>query len=268
MAVFIPDELRGRAAADYFEEVYQYYRGQLKEHEALLREISQPSKLGDEIGSSKFTAMLTIEGGAVLAGDPAAVEVLAAKGVRMMTLTWNGANELCGGFASGGGFTAVGREAVRRMEACGMAVDVSHLSDEGFFELCGFAEKPFVASHSNARAICSHPRNLTDDMFREIVMRKGLVGLNYYDTFILDGGGSVRVEELLRHIHRFLELGGEDIIAIGSDFDGAALPEYIRGNHKLGCLIDGLERSGVPEEVAEKILWKNAARFFVGNSIC
>jgi membrane dipeptidase len=162
---------------------------------------------------------------------------------------------------SGGGFTDVGREAVRRMEACGMVVDVSHISDEGFFELCKFSQKPFVASHSNARKICGHPRNLTDDMFTEIAGRGGLVGINYYGKFVRDGG-SGSVDDILRHIHHFLELGGEDVLALGSDFDGADMPDYLSGADKIHVLIDALRRSGIPETVVAKILSQNAIRFF------
>jgi membrane dipeptidase len=244
MAVFINDKLRGRAAREYFDRVYEFY---------------QKSCMGGDWPSALKT-VLTVEGGAVLEGDPANVENLCAAGVRMLTLTWNGANELCGGVLSGGGFTDMGREAVRRMETCGMTADVSHISDEGFFELCDFAEKPFVASHSNARKICAHPRNLTDDMFREIIARGGLVGLNYYDKFIIDGGGSTKIDDLLRHVHHFLELGGEDIIALGSDFDGADMPEYLSGADKIETLIGALRCSGISEAVVNKILSRNVIR--------
>jgi membrane dipeptidase len=247
MAIFIPDNLRGSAAREYFERVYAFYKTQTAEHRR-----------------HNLTTVLTVEGGAVLEGDPANVDALYAAGVRMLTLTWNAANELCGGVKSGGGFTGMGREAVRRMEACGMVADVSHISDEGFFELCGFAQEPFVASHSNARKICPHPRNLTDDMFREIVARKGLVGLNYCDDFILDGGGSVEAEDFIRHVHHFLALGGEDTLALGSDFDGADVPEYISDMAKTGFIIEEMRRSGIPEAVIEKICSQNAVRFFAG----
>ena len=163
---------------------------------------------------------------------------------------------------SGGGFTPAGREAVRRMEALGMIVDVSHISDEGFYELCDFAEKPCIASHSNSRKICSHPRNLTDKMFREIARRRGLVGLNYYDKFIIDGGGSTSIDDLLRHVYHFLELGGEDVLALGSDFDGADVPDYLSGAEKVLDLVWALYRSDIPNYIVTKIISQNAMRFF------
>ena len=262
MAVFIPDELRGQAATDYFSAVHDFYRTQLNENKGIFREIKGFFDIAAQMEKSDITAILTVEGGAVLAGDPANVEWLYGKGVRMMTLTWNAENELCGGVLSGGGFTKIGREAVRRMESSGMIVDVSHLSDKGFLQLCDFAEKPFVASHSNARSICPHPRNLTDEMLREIIQCGGLVGLNYYDLFIRDGGGSADIEDLLRHVHHILDLGGEDYLALGSDYDGADLPPYICGMQYIGDFAEALECSGVSPAVVQKLLYKNAAEFF------
>ncbi|MCL2068449.1 MAG: dipeptidase [Oscillospiraceae bacterium] len=262
MAVFIPDELRGTDAREYFDRVNEFYNEYISEEQRIPVNTDSIWHIENAVSVNPFTAVLSVEGGAVLEGDPANVESLYAAGVRMLTLTWNGANELCGGWKSGGGFTAAGRETVHRMEAAGMAVDVSHISDEGFFELCGFARKPFVASHSNARKICGHPRNLTDDMFREIVRRGGLVGINYYDHFIREGGGSSDAGDLLRHIHHFLELGGEDVLALGSDFDGADTPPYISGADKIGSLIDAMGRSGISKAVISKILSHNAVRFF------
>ena len=262
MAIFIPDELRGQVAADYFDAVHNFYREQLAEYSALIREIGVLSSVSEELPASLFTSILTVEGGAVLAGDPANVERLYNMGVRMLTLTWNDTNELCGGVLSGGGFTQVGRDTVKRMEKTGVIVDVSHISDKGFAELCNFAQKPFIASHSNARSICSHPRNLTDSMFCEIIDRRGIVGLNYYDNFIVDGGGSTDIADLIRHVHHFLELGGENVIALGSDYDGADMPPYICGIEHTQHLIDSLERSGIPKETVQKLLYKNAANFF------
>jgi membrane dipeptidase len=179
----------------------------------------------------------------------------------MMTLTWNDANEICGGCGVGGKFTPFGKQVDARMEALNMSVDVSHIADESFWELCEFAEKPFCASHSNARGICDHRRNLTDGMFREIARRGGVVGLNYYTHFIKDGGETESIEDLLRHLYRFLELGGEDNVALGSDFDGADLPPYLCGIEKLGGLKEEIIRFGISEGVADKVLYGNAYRY-------
>lgn len=265
MAVFIPDTLRGAEAESYFNCVYGYFLSQMKKYEAETSWITDISEIGkgfpDKAGK-RFAAVLTVEGGAVLSGKLQNIKRLYDLGVRMMTLTWNAENEICGGVDTALGFTDFGRKTVKEMERLGMAVDVSHLSDKGFYELCGFASKPFVASHSNSRKICNHRRNLTDEMFAEIVKRGGLVGLNYYENFIKEDGESISVDDLLRHVHHFLELGGEDTLALGSDFDGADIPEYINGVNKLDFLINSIKRSGIPEAVTEKIIYKNAAKYF------
>ena len=270
MAIFVPDHLRGPAAREYFESVYRFYLEHIRTHPGQITPIDNlcKTKISMREQGRFFNSILSVEGGSVLEGNPANVNALYEKGVRLLTLTWNGANELCGGVMSGGGFTAAGREVVRRMEAFGMIVDVSHISDEGFYELCGFAEKPFIASHSNARDICPHPRNITNQMFREIVRRRGLVGLNYYDRFILDGGGSAAIDDLLRHVYHFLELGGEDVLALGSDFDGADVPDYLSGADKIPDFISALYRSGIPGDTITKILSQNVMRFFAENGGC
>lgn len=261
-AVFIPDELRGVEAERYFDRVYEYFLSQKQKF--CFESITTPdiSTIKEALSREHFAAILTVEGGAVLNGKLQNIKRIYDMGVRMMTLTWNAENEICGGVATGLGFTDFGRKAVAEMERLGMSVDVSHLSDKGFFELCEFAEKPFAASHSNSRKICNHRRNLTDEMFIEIAKRDGVVGLNYYTAFIREDEKNGTVDDLLRHAHHFLELGGEDALALGSDFDGADVPDYISGVHRLEFLFDGFERSGISKAVTEKIFFSNAARFF------
>ncbi|MDR2909599.1 MAG: membrane dipeptidase [Oscillospiraceae bacterium] len=260
-AIFIKDELRGKAAQDYFFKAYGVYKRELSANGPQACGLCDLRFIAKRLEEKPMVFFLTVEGGAVLGGDIAFLDTLRECGVRMMTLTWNGANELCGGIVSGGGFTPFGRAAVARMEELGMAVDVSHLSDEGFWELCEFAVQPFLASHSNSRSVCGHRRNLTDDMFREIVRRGGVVGLNYSVHFIVDGGATADFNDLARHIHHFLELGGENSIALGSDFDGTDLPPYLSGLEKLDTLKNNLLRNGIGEAIAEKILFGNANRF-------
>lgn len=262
MAVFMPDGYRGQEAEDYFNNVYAVYRRQMDEHQGRITPVEDTARIEEALRNNTLAAVLTVEGGSALAGKLDNVRRLWDLGVRMMTLTWNAANEIAGGAATDQGFTSFGRQAVGEMERLGMVVDVSHLSDKGFWELCGFAQRPFVASHSNARAVCGHRRNLTDDMFKEMVDRKGLVGLNYYKSFIRDDGEDGDIGDLMRHVHHFLELGGQDVLALGSDFDGADMPPYLDGLDKIENLVAALERSGLAPDVVEKILFGNASRFF------
>lgn len=263
MAVFMPDEYRGVDAEQYFDSVAAVLARELQKHGDEVCLVGNTAHIGHELDCRRFALMLTVEGGSALAGKLESLYKLHKLGVKMITLTWNAANEICGGAATDLGFTNFGRQVVAEMERLGIAVDVSHLSDRGFWELCDLTAKPFLASHSNARAICPHRRNLTDDMFRIIVKRGGVVGLNYYKAFIIDGGNTTSVEDLLRHLHHFLALGGEDIVALGSDFDGADLPDYINGLDKIGFLCEAMEKSGIPAKVVDKILFENAQRYFV-----
>lgn len=262
MAVFIPDEFRGRDAEEYFGAVLQHYNRQVRINKQKAVFVQDLEEIDDLLERYPLACILTVEGGAALAGKLENIKKLYGFGVRMMGLTWNGENELAGGCATDKGFSAFGRQAVREMETLGMVVDVSHLSDRGFEELRGFATRPFIASHSNARAVCNHRRNLTDAMFREIAKRGGIVGLNYYHSFIVEEGESATVDDLLRHVHHFLELGGEDVIALGSDYDGAYIPDYLNSVEKVEFLLEALEKSGISVETVDKIAYENAKRFF------
>ena len=261
MAVFMPDTYRGQAAEDYFEQIYSVFRQQMKLHAHRIVQLKNTANIDEALENNAFAAILAVEGGSVLAGKLERLELLARYGVRLITLTWNAENEICGGSATQKGFTAFGRQVVRRMEELGIAVDVSHLSDRGFWELCEMADKPFLATHSNSRAVCNHPRNLTDDMFSEIMRRGGIVGLNYYDNFIREGGGSQSVQDILRHVHHFLELGGENTLALGSDFDGADLPPYLDRLEKQLAFFEALRSSGIPDATVRKIVYENARRY-------
>lgn len=262
LAIFMPDEYRGEDAQRYFDAVYAVYQQQMAVWQERITPVTDLSTISGALDATQFAALLTVEGGSALAGQLDNVDRLYDLGVRMMTLTWNAANEICGGVATDQGFTPWGKQVIGRMEERGMVVDVSHLSDTGFWELCDFATRPFAASHSNARAVCGHRRNLTDDMFREMVRQGGIVGLNYYETFITDDLAHQSMDDLLRHVHHFLALGGENTLALGSDFDGADLPPYLDGLDKIEYLIDALERSGIPTDVVDRILFHNANHFF------
>lgn len=262
MAVFIKDTVRGEAAFQYFCDVYAYFCAQLRRYRDCAAQVRDTRGIGCLLRHKQYALLLTVEGGSALGGKLENLQHLHRCGVKMMTLTWNGANELSGGAATDEGFTPFGRAVVKDMERLGMVVDVSHLSDRAFWELCGFAGRPFVASHSNARAVCDHRRNLTDDMFREIVARGGLVGINFYPLFVTEEGHSDDVGDLVRHVFHFLELGGEDVLALGSDFDGADMPPYLTGPDCYEYLYDALLRAGIPAVAADKLFYENARRFF------
>jgi len=213
-------------------------------------------------GPGRPGALLALEGAEGLEGSFAALRLLHRLGLRMLGLTWNDANWAADGVMEprGGGLTRAGRELVRACNELGIIVDVSHLSERAFWEAMETGERPVVASHSNARSVCGHPRNLTDDQIRAIIDAGGLIGLTFVPWFIREGEPS-GPEDLIPHIEKVLELGGERHLALGSDYDG--IDRHVpgldgpRGTARLLELLAG--RYG--EELAEAIARGNAFRF-------
>ena len=185
--------------------------------------------------------------------------------MRAITLTWNGENELGSGNVTDHGMSEFGRAAVREMEKENILVDVSHLNDAGFTDLLEVATKPFIATHSNARALCSHKRNLTDAQIREMVRRDCLIGLNYFVEFLRDDSNVKSLDDIYRHAMHFFELGGQKNLALGSDFDGAVLPECLNTPAKAAAIYEYLLSRGVSQEDAEGVMYQNAQTFFRKN---
>lgn len=211
-----------------------------------------------------YGAILTLEDGVALCGDLGILNMLYKLGFRAITLTWNGSNELGEGAvgSDGGGLTDFGKSVVRRMNELGMVVDVSHLSEKGFWDVAEISEKPFIASHSNAKSVCDHARNLTDDQLREIIKCKGAVGINLYAGF-LNGTYDATAADAIKHIEHILALGGEDILGIGTDYDGMRFPpKDLENAEKLHKLFDELQKLGYSDELIGKITHKNFERVF------
>lgn len=260
-AIFVPDQVRGQEAITFFDRYAGSFHRQVDLHKDRAADCGTAADMAAALDAGKCAAVLTVEGGAALAGRLERVETLHHAGVRMMTLTWNGPNELASGHDTAGGFTPFGREAVAEMERQGIIVDVSHLNDRGFEDLLSFARKPFAASHSNARAVCGHRRNLPDEFIREMVRREGLIGLNYAKPFLSeDGRGSL--DDLYRHVCHFLELGAERCLALGSDYDGTDIHPDLDSVEKSLHICSYLVNHGISTQTAEDISFGNAWRFF------
>lgn len=204
-----------------------------------------------------ISGILTIEGTAGFGYDPALLKDLYNVGFRITSLGWNERNVLTGSNITGGGLTDLGREYVREAQSVGMIVDVSHISDEGFWDIMDLTTKPIVATHSNSRAICNHSRNLTDEMFRAICQTGGVVGLNQYAAFL---GEKPTLDTACDHILHWLELDPDgDHIALGSDMDGCdELPDGFVGVESYPALSVRLMERGVDEKTVRKLYWDNA----------
>ena len=183
------------------------------------------------------------------------------QGVRAVNLTWNRANLLSGSHSEQPerGLSAEGKAFVREMQRLGMLVDVSHLSEAGFWDVMELAEKPVIASHSNSQAVFFHTRNLTDAQFTAIMEYRGVVGLNAYAAFL--GDDPVTADNLLRHLEHFLALGGENTVALGGDWDGCdRLPEGYTGVWNWADFYNTLLRHNYPESLVRDLFYNNLMR--------
>lgn len=215
--------------------------------------------------AGKLAAVLAIEGGHALEDDLATLEEFFGRGVRTMTLTWNNSNEWadgCGDAGRHGGLTARGREVVAAMEELGMVVDVSHVARTTFDDALAIARRPLIASHSCARALRDHARNLDDDQLRAIAATGGVACVNFYPVFLVSEGDAT-LEHLLDHLERFLAVAGPRHVGLGADYDGIGVtPLDLPDVAALPRVTEGLLRRGHSPAVVEGVLGANLARVF------
>ncbi len=228
----------------------------------------------------KMSAMLTVEEGGVCKGDISVLHMLYRLGARMMTLTWNHENELAYPNQVPGdidhvypckadtvnGLKEQGIVFLEEMEKMGMIVDVSHLSDAGFYDVYNYTHRPFVASHSNARTLCGHCRNLTDDMIRKLAERGGVTGLNYCAKFLDEARpgeeARSRVKAMAEQATHLKKVGGIACIGLGSDFDGIGGDLEMDNCSKLPLLEAELKRQGFHESEIESIFYGNVLNLY------
>ena len=207
--------------------------------------------------SGTMSAILTLEGTAGIDYNPELLEDLYAIGFRVVSLGWNEKNPLTGSHETGGGLTDLGRAFVKEVQRIGMLVDVSHISDEGFWDIMKITEAPIIATHSNSRNIWNNSRNLTDDMFRAIVQTGGTAGYNACDEFT---GENPNLDTICDHILHFMELAPSGKhISLGGDLDGVThMPEGFLGVQSWPALAQRLLQRGLSHENVMDIYWNNA----------
>ncbi|HIU23990.1 MAG TPA: membrane dipeptidase [Candidatus Coprovicinus avistercoris] len=265
LAVFIPDTLTPEQSADFFKIVSDTLEEHVKRSPDLLAVAREANQIESILSSGRTCGILTIENGKLLAAREDMFDVIAQAGVRMVTLTWNAANPLGSGHDTHQGLTSFGRRAIAELESRHIIVDVSHLNDEGFADVAACARRPFVASHSNSRAIRDVPRNLTDDQFKFIRDAGGIVGLNFCDWFI-SATKDPTPEELFAHIDHWLDLGGSKTISLGSDYDGCDTPSWLDPcTHMQNLFQMAEERYG--SYLAKRLFFDNAYEFFIRNEM-
>lgn len=252
-------------------EMIDVYNRAMAENADIIGPVLNYEDIEKNRAAGKLSGMLTIEEGAVLKGNPYVVRTLYQLGVRMLTLTWNFENEI--GYPNTivkakdydpsrhYGLKPEGIEIVREMNRVGMIVDVSHLGDDGFWDVVKYCDGPFVASHSNARAVCNHTRNMTDDMIRALADKGGVMGLNFCGDF-LNPNGKSRVEDMVRHAKHIINVGGSDILGLGTDYDGIDGDLELDHCDKMPLLAQEMERQGFSTQQIEKIFHGNVLRLY------
>lgn len=260
--------------------LYDRFCQMMAEHDDEIAQARTYADIKQNAAAGKISAVLTLEDGGVVDHDLGMLQNWYQMGVRMIALTWNYPNEIgypqrMIGQASDfhrsvkqvideqHGLTDFGIEYVRTMEELGILIDVSHLSDAGFWDVMHYSRGPIVASHSNARALCPAARNLSDEMIRSIAQRGGLIGINFCGDFLeqqtIENGPS-RIEAIVRQILYIRNLAGIDCLALGTDFDGIDCQREIEDASQIGKLAEALKKAGMPDDEIEKIYYRNALR--------
>ena len=247
----------GVTVAELFEREMVTVLREVEKNQDLISLAYSPAEIEKNRENGKMSAILTIEGPAGFGFDPALLEDLYKIGFRITTLGWNEKNELCGSHKTGGGLTDLGREYVKEAQRLGMIVDVSHISDEGFWDIMDITNAPVIASHSNSRAVWNVSRNITDDMFMEICKTGGTVGINQYSAFL---GEAPDFDTVCNHVVHFLALDPDcKHISLGGDLDGCdTLAEGFTGVESYPDLALALLRRGMSEDAVMNLYWNNA----------
>ena len=261
-AIWIPDSYSGEDAENLFVRSYKILRQECEKHG--IDFIKPKDNLSEKFSTNVNSAYFTVENGLALNGKIENVKFLAECGVRMMTLTWNATNHIGdgAGVENARGITEFGKAVVREMERNDIIVDVSHASQNLFYDVADIAKRPFIASHSNSFSVTSHRRNLTDEQFEIIKNANGIVGINFHNAFLNENPENACVEDVLRHIEHFLSIGGEDTICFGSDFDGGILPKDIRNSGVYDIIYELMLKKNYKEWLIRKIFYGNALNFF------
>ena len=247
-----------------FLKISEVYKREIEANSDLIRPALSYDDVIANREEGKMSSILTVEDGQLLDGRLERLEELYERGVRLLTLTWNYEN--CIGYPNSReaekhrlGLKPFGIETVERMNRLGMIVDVSHLSEGGFYDVAEHSDKPFVASHSCARALCDHPRNLTDDQLKRIAQAGGVAGVNFNASFLREQSTKTFVDDIVGHIKYMISVMGDEHVALGSDFDGIDCRLEVENYDFYGEVVCRLEKI-FPQKTVEKICYANVLR--------
>lgn len=232
--------------------------------EGKIQKIITSQDIDKVIENNLIGAVLTIENGSAICGDLENIQEFHKRGVQVMSVTWNLDNELaCGALTKKDeGLTKLGKQYIKRLEKNNILVDISHTSEKSFYNIAMEATKPIIATHSNAKKICDHPRNLTDDQIKVIAKMNGLIGICFYGKFLTPKEES-NIDDIINHIDHIARLVGTDYISLGSDFEGFTkqkLPKNLTGIRDINNLFKRMKTRGFTDEEINKIAGKNVVR--------
>ncbi|NBG87358.1 dipeptidase [Isachenkonia alkalipeptolytica] len=248
---------------DHTMEMLQRFEEELKKNPGDIALAKGSKDLLKNEGKGKISAFLTIEEGEAIEGSLDKLSAFHQRGVRLITLTWNHENQI--GFPNihyqnrDRGLKPFGKEVIEAMNHLGMLIDVSHLSDGGFWDVAEGSKQPFIASHSNARTVKTHPRNLSDEMLRALGNGGGVTGLNFAHYFLSDDPIS-KIEAMLKHMRHIINVAGIEALVLGSDFDGISSTLEIQDMGEIQGLIAAMEKEGFSSKEIEYITHKNGRR--------
>ena len=253
----------------YIEALHHIFLRTAQKHSDVFASAGNMRDVERNAAEGKVSGMLSMEEGRAVRGSFDRIRTFYEMGIRVMGLTWNHAN--CFGYPNSAdakemqkGLTAFGKEAISCMEEIGMLIDVSHLSDGGFWDVVKLSKRPFIASHSNCRALNPHPRSMTDEMIRALADRGGLIGLNFYPHFLTQDPEERKstIDDLARQLRHRIQVGGLGCAAIGTDFDGISGELEIGSADRMPDFFDALAQRGFTSHELEQICWRNVERVF------
>jgi membrane dipeptidase len=258
-AIWLDDEYIDKPFDNTIRAI-DFFNKEIDNNSDIIRLCKHKSDFNDE--DKRIKAVLSIEGGEAIEGSCDKLRLFYDMGVRLMTITWNRVNELGCGALSGmdDGLTDIGISVVKQMNELGMLVDVSHLNEAGFKDVCRVSERPFIATHSNAYSVCKHPRNLNDYQLSCMAERECVAGINIYPPFV-DEDNEGRLDNILRHIDYMADRIGENNVVLGCDFDGIDVtPKDLTDVSKMQLLYDRVETS-YGAIFAENLFYNNIVTF-------
>lgn len=255
-----------------FLESSEYFDGLVKEHEHKVATCKTSEDIKECSDREICGIIKAIEDVRLLEGRLDRLDILQNMGVRQIIPVWGGESHIGGAWDTDVGLHSFGKEVVQKCESLGIIVDVSHMSQKSFYDTAEHSDKPFVASHSNYADICSHGRNLKKDQLCEIIRRGGIVGLNlcfkhvknkyeYSEVTLADDFTG----DLVRHIYYCLEMGGENTVCLGCDWDGTKMSPQISNVSYIDRLYERLIKERISEKVTDDIFFNNAYNFYIKN---